>query len=125
MSDFTGDLQILLYTEPEQFAACRDFYRAVLTDEPYYSWDEGPRDCGAKFRAGLGTVSVLCQEHPGQTGPSVLSLETEDVDGVFRRVQSLPGLRIVKEPHTKPYGTRCFFMQDPCGNQINVFCLGR
>ena len=53
MTAFTGDIQILLYTEEVDFSACRDFYQTLLGQEPYYSWNEGTQDRGAKFRAGL------------------------------------------------------------------------
>lgn len=37
MTAFTGDIQILLYTEEVDFSACRDFYQTLLGQEPYYS----------------------------------------------------------------------------------------
>ena len=37
MTAFTGDIQILLYTEEENFSVCRDFYQTLLGQEPYYS----------------------------------------------------------------------------------------
>ncbi len=69
MTAFTGDIQILLYTEEENFSVCRDFYQTLLGQKPYYSWNESAQDCGAKFRAGRGTISVLCQAHDRKTGP--------------------------------------------------------
>ena len=30
MTAFTGDIQILLYTEEEKFSVCRDFYQTLL-----------------------------------------------------------------------------------------------
>ena len=59
MTAFTGDIQILLYTEEVDFSACRDFYQTLLGQEPYSSWNEGTQDRGATFRAGRGTSSVL------------------------------------------------------------------
>ena len=96
MRPFTGDIQILLYTEEEKFSACRDFYQTLLRQEPYYSWNEGTQDCGAKFQAGRGTISVLCQAHDGK-------------------------VEIVGEPVTQSYGTRYFTVKDPCGNRINLY----
>lgn len=43
MTAFTGDIQILLYTEEVDFSACRDFYQTLLGQEPYYSWNAGSR----------------------------------------------------------------------------------
>ena len=76
MTAFTGDIQILLYTEEENFSVCRDFYQTLLGQKPYYSWNESAQDCGAKFRAGRGTISVLCQAHDRKTGPVIVNLET-------------------------------------------------
>ena len=47
MTAFTGDIQILLYTEEENFSVCRDFYQTLLGQKPYYSWNESAQDCGA------------------------------------------------------------------------------
>ena len=77
MTAFTGDIQILLYTEEENFSVCRDFYQTLLGQKPYYSWNESAQDCGAKFRAGRGTISVLCQAHDRKTGPVIVNLETD------------------------------------------------
>ena len=46
MTAFTGDIQILLYTEEENFSVCRDFYQTLLGQKPYYSWNESAQDCG-------------------------------------------------------------------------------
>ena len=44
MTAFTGDIQILLYTEEENFSVCRDFYQTLLGQKPYYSWNESAQD---------------------------------------------------------------------------------
>ena len=105
MTAFTGDIQILLYTEEENFSVCRDFYQTLLGQEPYYSWDEGTQDRGAKFRAGRGTISVLCQAHDRKTGPVIVNLETEDVDQTYQELTAAEGIRIVSKPVTQSYGT--------------------
>ena len=46
MTAFTGDIQILLYTEEEDFSACRDFYQTLLGQKPYYSWER--RNAGSR-----------------------------------------------------------------------------
>ena len=106
MTAFTGDIQILLYTEEENFSVCRDFYQTLLGQKPYYSWHESAQDCGAKFRAGRGTISVL---------------ETEDVDQTYQELTAAEGIRIVSKPVTQSYGTRYFAVEDPCGNRINLY----
>ena len=94
MTAFTGDIQILLYTEEENFSVCRDFYQTLLGQKPYYSWNESAQDCGAKFRAGRGTISVLCQAHDRKTGPVIVNLETEDVDQTYQELTAAEGIRI-------------------------------
>ena len=118
---FQGDIQILLYTEEETFSRCRDFYRVLLRQEPYYTWDENPQDCGAKFHAGRGTISVLCQLHDIQTGPVIINLEIDDVDRVYEAVRDMAEITVVHEPVTQSYGTRYFTVEDPCGNRINIY----
>ena len=113
MTAFTGDIQILLYTEEVDFSACRDFYQTLLGQEPYYSWDEGTQDRGA--------ISVLCQAHDRKTGPVIVNLETEDVDQTYRELTAAEGIRIVSKPVTQSYGTRYFAVEDPCGNRINLY----
>ena len=114
MTAFTGDIQILLYTEEVDFSACRDFYQTLLGQEPYYSWNEGTQDRGAKFRAGRGTISVLCQAHDRKTGPVI-------VDQTYQELTAAEGIRIVSKPVTQSYGTRYFAVEDPCGNRINLY----
>ena len=121
MTAFTGDIQILLYTEEENYSVCRDFYQTLLGQEPYYSWNEGTQDRGAKFRAGRGTISVLCQAHDRKTGPVIVNLETEDVDQTYQELTAAEGIRIVSKPVTQSYGTRYFAVEDPCGNRINLY----
>ena len=121
MGAFKRDLQILLYTPASQFAICCRFYECVLEEQPYYSWSDGPEDCGAKFHAGGGTISGLCQDHSGTAGPVMMNLETADVDDEFSRIRDIEGVQIIQKPVTKPYGTRCFSLRDPCGNQINLY----
>ena len=121
MRPFTGDIQILLYTEEEKFSTCRDFYQTLLRQEPYYSWNEGTQDCGAKFQAGRGTISVLCQAHDGKTGSVIINLETENVDETYQALVAEGKVEIVSEPVTQSYGTRYFTVKDPCGNRINLY----
>ena len=121
MTAFTGDIQTLLYTEEENFSVCRDFYQTLLGQKPYYSWNESAQDCGAKFRAGRGTISVLCQAHDRKTGPVIVNLETEDVDQTYQELTAAEGIRIVSKPVTQSYGTRYFAVEDPCGNRINLY----
>ena len=92
MTAFTGDIQILLYTEEVDFSACRDFYQ-----------------------------TLLCQAHDRKAGPVIVNLETEDVDQTYRELTAAEGIRIVSKPVTQSYGTRYFAVEDPCGNRINLY----
>lgn len=121
MGIFKGDLQILLYTKETEFVACREFYQVVLGQEPYYTWDESISDRGAKFRAGRGTISVLCQDHQGNPGPVNLNLEAVDVDKEFSRLNAMNNLNHINVPKTTSYGTRFFTITDPIGNRINIY----
>ncbi|WP_214318103.1 VOC family protein [Nonomuraea sediminis] len=48
-----------------------------------------------------------------------LVLSTDDLDGVFKRVQAA-GAEVVQEPMDQPYGIRDCAFRDPAGNQIRI-----
>jgi predicted enzyme related to lactoylglutathione lyase len=55
------------------------------------------------------------------TGPedSVISVQTDDVDGAYREAQEL-GYEIVHPITTEPWGVRRFFVRAPDGNVVNI-----
>lgn len=48
-----------------------------------------------------------------------LVLSTDDLDGVFKRMQAA-GAEVVQEPMDQPYGIRDCAFRDPAGNQIRI-----
>ena len=51
-----------------------------------------------------------------------LTLATDDLDGVFERLQER-GAEVVQEPAEQPYGVRDCAFRDPAGNLIRVNAL--
>lgn len=124
MNGLTGVVQVLLYVPPGRMEPLKEFYENLLGEPPYYSWYENETDCGAKFRVGGSAIAVLCQAHPAELGPAAFNMECEDVDLFYARVRSLIPGQILSEPHTQPYGTRCFTIRDPAGNVVNIYMNG-
>ena len=50
---------------------------------------------------------------------ATLLLATEDLDGVFQRLQDADA-EIVQEPVEQPYGVRDFAVRDPAGNLLRI-----
>ena len=46
MSELTGVMQILLYTDTTRYEDMESFYRDLLLEDPYYSWYESESDRG-------------------------------------------------------------------------------
>ena len=124
MNLFNGDIQVLLYVSENLFDACRSFYNALLGAAPYYQWDESALDRGAKFHAGTGTICILCQEHVCsiKSGTTAISLETGDIGAIYKKISNISrNNKTYSDVITRPYGTRCFQIQDPAGNIINIY----
>ena len=51
-----------------------------------------------------------------------ITLATDDLDGVFERLQA-GGAEVVQEPAEQPYGVRDCAFRDPAGNLIRVNAL--
>jgi predicted enzyme related to lactoylglutathione lyase len=50
---------------------------------------------------------------------SVISVQTDDVEGAFVQAQHL-GYEIVHPITSEPWGVRRFFVRDPSGNVVNI-----
>ena len=48
-----------------------------------------------------------------------ITLATDDLDGVFERLQA-SGAEVVQEPTEQPYGVRDCAFRDPAGNLIRI-----
>ena len=45
---------------------------------------------------------------------------TEDLDATFEKIAATPGVEILEEPATQPWGVRDAAVRDPAGNRIRV-----
>jgi catechol 2,3-dioxygenase-like lactoylglutathione lyase family enzyme len=77
---------------------------------------------------------VLSQPHSGrsqQDGDALaallakgelgmVQLRTDDLDATFGKVSGSPGVEVLQEPTTQPWGTRDFAVRDPAGNYIRI-----
>ena len=97
MSELTGVMQILLYTDTTRYEDMESFYRDLLLEDPYYSWYESESDRGAKFRIG---------------------------SSMFERVYAKCPECIFEKISTRPYGTRFFSILDPMGNKVSIYMNG-
>ncbi len=50
---------------------------------------------------------------------TTITLATDDLDGVFERLQT-SGAEVVQEPTEQPYGVRDCAFRDPAGNLIRI-----
>ena len=100
--DITIHGSFLPHDDPDASLA---FYRDVL---------------GFEVRAdvGSGKMRWITVGPPGQPGTSIL-LATDDLDGVFERLQASDA-EVVQEPAEQPYGVRDCAFRDPAGNLIRI-----
>ncbi|BCH26475.1 VOC family protein [Mesorhizobium sp. L-8-3] len=63
-------------------------------------------------------VSIASEGGSGTPVPD-LSIEVDDVDGVYRRANEIAA-RVVYELTDEPWGVRRFFVSDPTGKLLNV-----
>lgn len=105
-----------------------DFYRDVLEFElaatvPQrrpYEWAMLGRDdvvLMIQSRASLGAEIPALRERP-IGGSLALYMDVDDADALFQRLRNR--VAVVVDPHTTPYGTREFFIQD-CNGYILGF----
>ena len=50
---------------------------------------------------------------------TAITLATDDLDGVFERLQA-SGAEVVQEPTEQPYGVRDCAFRDPAGNHVRI-----
>ncbi len=51
---------------------------------------------------------------------SMLQLRCDDLDATFGKVAAAPGVEVLQEPVSQPWGVRDFAVRDPAGNMIRV-----
>lgn len=66
----------------------------------------------------LFQMSILSEGGSGAPVPD-LSIEVDDVDGVYRRAREM-GCEPVHELTDEPWGVRRFFVRDPTGKILNI-----
>ena len=77
---------------------------------------------------------VLSQTHAGrspQDGDAIAALlakgelrplhfSSDDLDATFEKVAGAPGVEVLQEPATQPWGTRDAAVRDPAGNLLRI-----
>jgi catechol 2,3-dioxygenase-like lactoylglutathione lyase family enzyme len=49
-----------------------------------------------------------------------LHLRTDDLDATFERVAAAPGVEVLEEPTSQPWGVRDAAVRDPAGNLLRI-----
>jgi catechol 2,3-dioxygenase-like lactoylglutathione lyase family enzyme len=88
----------------------------------------------------LGTESqpeiqlVLSQPHAGRSQEdgdalaallakgalTMINFRYEDLDVIFDKVATAPGVEVLQEPVSQPWGVRDFAVRDPAGNMVRI-----
>lgn len=118
------EIQILLYTGKTEYQTEKAFIEDLLEREPYYSWNEGEEDRGAKFKLGTAVIVVLCQNVKGPVQKSILSIDVENPEELYRILIEKGNVQILEDLQVKPYGTCFFSILDPVGNKFNFYTNG-
>ena len=77
---------------------------------------------------------VLSQPHAGRSqedGDALAALlakgemypvhfRTEDLDGTFDKIAATPGVEVLQEPMSQPWGVRDAAVRDPAGNRLRI-----
>lgn len=77
---------------------------------------------------------VLSQPHAGRSeedGDALAALlakgelrplhfRTDDLDATFEKVAAAPGVEVLQEPISQPWGVRDAAVRDPAGNQVRI-----
>lgn len=75
------------------------------------------------FSSGQATVciySAIEDGDPERVGPNPTPMYflSTDVEEIFERVKLIPGLRVIGDLATRPWGERSFYVNDPFGNAL-------
>ena len=77
---------------------------------------------------------VLSQPHAGRSqedGDALAALlakgelypahfRTDDLDGTFEKISSVPGVSVLSDPASQPWGVRDAAVRDPAGNRLRI-----
>ena len=111
------------------FEATVAFYRDGLELPLVGSWDRGPDDRGALFRAASGIIEILARPRSGSSSQlwdvrppqgAFMVIQVADVDELHRRALD-KNLPIQEEPTLQPWGHRSFCLREPNGLTLYFF----
>jgi catechol 2,3-dioxygenase-like lactoylglutathione lyase family enzyme len=51
---------------------------------------------------------------------SMIQFRSDDVDATFGKVVGAPGVEVLQEPASQPWGARDFAVRDPAGNMVRI-----
>ena len=51
---------------------------------------------------------------------SMIQLRCDDLDATFGKIAGAPGVEVLQEPVSQPWGVRDFAVRDPAGNMVRV-----
>jgi predicted enzyme related to lactoylglutathione lyase len=60
-------------------------------------------------------VALLAKGVLGQ-----VQLRSDDLDATFEKVAAAPGVEVLQEPASQPWGARDFAVRDPAGNHVRI-----
>jgi catechol 2,3-dioxygenase-like lactoylglutathione lyase family enzyme len=63
----------------------------------------------------LSTVHILVDDPD-----AALAFRADDLAETFARVASVPGVEVLSEPASQPWGVRDAAVRDPAGNRIRI-----
>lgn len=50
----------------------------------------------------------------------MLQLRSDDLDATFEKIAAAPGVEVLEEPATRPWGVRDAAVRDPAGNMVRI-----
>jgi catechol 2,3-dioxygenase-like lactoylglutathione lyase family enzyme len=51
---------------------------------------------------------------------SMIQFRSDDLDAIFDKVATAPGVEVLQEPVSQPWGVRDFALRDPAGNMVRI-----
>ena len=51
---------------------------------------------------------------------SMIQFRSDDVDATFGKIAAAPGVEVLQEPASQPWGARDFAVRDPAGNMVRI-----
>jgi uncharacterized glyoxalase superfamily protein PhnB len=51
---------------------------------------------------------------------SMIQLRSDDLDAIFEKIATAPGVEVLQEPASQPWGVRDAAVRDPAGNMVRI-----